>query len=61
MNFTWLTVFVLAIFAVAVSANKCPAPYKQEGQDCTAKRTIRGECPPGSTYKVNINKCLFNH
>ncbi|KAH8278669.1 hypothetical protein KR018_006716, partial [Drosophila ironensis] len=58
MNFSWLAVLILAIFAVAVSADSCPAKFKKEGHLCVTDRTIRGECPHGSEYKVNINKCV---
>ncbi|XP_017129229.1 uncharacterized protein LOC108147315 [Drosophila elegans] len=61
MNFSWLTIFILAIIAMTVSAKNCPAPFKKEGRDCTAKRTIRGECPPGSQYRPNVNLCVYNH
>ncbi|KAH8293767.1 hypothetical protein KR054_004154 [Drosophila jambulina] len=59
MNFSWLAVLLLAIFAVTVSADKCPSPFKKEGNKCVTKRTIRGECPPHSQYSANINMCVF--
>ncbi|XP_017091607.2 uncharacterized protein [Drosophila bipectinata] len=58
MNFSWLSVFILAIIAVAVSAGQCKAPFKKEGPSCVANRTIRGECPAGSQYSAKINKCV---
>ncbi|XP_017052395.1 uncharacterized protein LOC108095731 [Drosophila ficusphila] len=61
MNFSWLAFFILAIFAVAVSANRCPAPFNSEGGKCTAQRTIRGECPHGSQYSAKINKCVYKN
>ncbi|XP_016984212.1 uncharacterized protein LOC108048208 [Drosophila rhopaloa] len=61
MNFSWLTIFILAIIAVAVSAKNCPAPFKKEGNSCTAKRTIRGECPSGSQYSANVNLCVYKN
>ncbi|XP_034130873.1 uncharacterized protein LOC117585487 [Drosophila guanche] len=60
MNFSWLAVFILAIVAVAVSANsQCPVPFKKDGPKCVTDRTIRGECPHNSQYSANINKCVY--
>ncbi|XP_017079613.1 uncharacterized protein LOC108113530 [Drosophila eugracilis] len=61
MNFSWLTIFIFAIIAVAVSAKSCPAGFQKTGQQCTVQRTIRGECPPGSQYKPNVNLCVYQH
>lgn len=61
MNFSWLSVFILAIFAVAVSAGKCKAPFKKEGPNCVVDRVIRGDCPQGSQFSVNINKCVYKN
>ncbi|KAH8325265.1 hypothetical protein KR074_001710, partial [Drosophila pseudoananassae] len=59
MNFSWLSVFILAIIAVAVSAGQCNAPFKKEGPNCVVDRIIHGDCPAGSQYSANINKCVF--
>ncbi|XP_065721781.2 uncharacterized protein [Drosophila suzukii] len=61
MNFSWLTIFILALFAMTVSAKNCPAPFEKSGNKCTAKRTIRGDCPPGSQYSANVNLCVYKH
>ncbi|EDV33992.1 uncharacterized protein Dana_GF19743 [Drosophila ananassae] len=61
MNFSWLSVFILAIIAVAVSAGKCKAPFKKEGPNCVVDRVIRGECPHGSQFSANINKCVYKN
>ncbi|KAL7730650.1 hypothetical protein ACLKA6_003427 [Drosophila palustris] len=58
MNFSWFAVLIFALFAAVASAGKCSAPFKSEHNKCVADRTIRGECPSGSTYKLNINKAL---
>ncbi|XP_030376476.1 uncharacterized protein LOC115625540 [Scaptodrosophila lebanonensis] len=61
MNFSWFSVLIFAIFAVVVSAGNCPAPFKVDSNRlCTAERTIRGECPAGSTYRINVNKCVYS-
>ncbi|EDV93622.1 uncharacterized protein LOC6563321 [Drosophila grimshawi] len=59
MNFSWFGIFVFAMIAALVSASTCPSPFKSEKGLCTAQRTIRGECPSGSTYKINVNACVF--
>ncbi|KAH8385916.1 hypothetical protein KR200_006320 [Drosophila serrata] len=58
MNFSWLAVLLLAIFAMTASADKCSAPFKKEGNQCVTNRTIRGECPHNSQYSAKINKCV---
>ncbi|KAH8404310.1 hypothetical protein KR215_007921 [Drosophila sulfurigaster] len=59
MNFSWLGLLIFAMIAVVVSAGGCPAPFKHEKNHCVTDRTIRGECPHGSTYKINVNKCVY--
>ncbi|KAH8312808.1 hypothetical protein KR044_012993 [Drosophila immigrans] len=59
MNFSWLGLLIFALIAVVVSAGKCPIPFKNERNQCVSDRTIRGECPVGSTYKINVNKCVY--
>ncbi|XP_039493666.1 uncharacterized protein LOC120453172 [Drosophila santomea] len=61
MNFSWLTIFVLAFIAMTVSAKNCPAPFKKEGNNCAVQRTIRGECPPKSQYSANLNLCVYKN
>ncbi|XP_039231520.1 uncharacterized protein LOC120321768 [Drosophila yakuba] len=61
MNFSWLTIFVLALIAMTVSAKNCPAPFKKEGNNCAVRRTIRGECPHGSQYSANLNLCVYKN
>ncbi|KQS52232.1 uncharacterized protein LOC26526671 [Drosophila erecta] len=61
MNFSWLTIFILALIAMTVSAKSCPAPFKKEGNKCTAKRIIKGECPPNSQYQPSINLCVYKN
>ncbi|KAH8406702.1 hypothetical protein KR222_004186 [Zaprionus bogoriensis] len=60
MNFSWIVLMIFALIGVVASAKNCPVPFKLENNDCTAKRTIKGECPQGSTYKINVNKCVYN-
>uniref|UniRef100_B3P680 GG12189 n=1 Tax=Drosophila erecta TaxID=7220 RepID=B3P680_DROER len=75
MNFSWLTIFILALIAMTVSAKSCPAPFKKEGafassgcpagynaenNRCTIERPVHGSCPPGSSYSLNINKCVHS-
>ncbi|XP_037732536.1 uncharacterized protein LOC119563283 [Drosophila subpulchrella] len=61
MNFSWLTIFILALFAMTVSAKNCPAPFEKHGNKCTIKRPIHGECPHGSQYSANINLCVYKN
>ncbi|XP_034487393.1 uncharacterized protein LOC117791685 [Drosophila innubila] len=60
MNFSWFAVLIFALIAV-VSANRCPIPFKNENNKCVADRVIKGECPTGSVYRPNINKCVYGN
>lgn len=59
MNFSWLCLVIFALFAVVVSAGKCPKDFRSENGQCISQRTIRGDCPTGSTYKIAVNACVY--
>lgn len=58
MNFAFFGLMIFALIAAVMSV-ACPAPFKEQGRQCVVDRTIKGECPRGSTYKINVNKCVY--
>ncbi|KAH8362709.1 hypothetical protein KR084_000164 [Drosophila pseudotakahashii] len=55
---TWLLLLVLSLVAGAFASSGCPAGYNAENSRCTIERPIHGSCPPGSTYQLNVGKCV---
>ncbi|XP_036675533.2 uncharacterized protein [Drosophila suzukii] len=57
---TWLLLLVLSLMAGAFASSGCPVGYKSESNKCTIERPVHGSCPTGSTYSLNINKCVHS-
>ncbi|XP_017079612.2 uncharacterized protein LOC108113529 [Drosophila eugracilis] len=57
---TWLLLLILSFMAGALASSLCPAGYNPESNRCTIERPIHGSCPPGSSYSLNINKCVHS-
>ncbi|XP_017129228.1 uncharacterized protein LOC108147314 isoform X2 [Drosophila elegans] len=57
---TWLLLLVLSLMVGAFASSGCPAGYNAEDNHCTIQRPIHGSCPPGSSYSLNINKCVHS-
>lgn len=56
--------FFLALFIAAICAvmgQSCPVNFKWDAGNklCLAERPIHGECPAGSQYNLNYNKCVY--
>ncbi|XP_017052352.1 uncharacterized protein LOC108095692 [Drosophila ficusphila] len=55
---TWLLLLVLSLMAGTLAGSVCPSGFNAESSRCVQQRPIHGSCPPGSTYSLNINKCV---
>ncbi|KAH8383137.1 hypothetical protein KR009_007061 [Drosophila setifemur] len=60
LKFTWLLAMVLSLLAGALASSSCPAGFDAESNRCVKDRPVHGSCPPGSTFSLNINKCVHS-
>ncbi|XP_054745780.1 jerky protein homolog-like [Anastrepha obliqua] len=54
-----LTLCIAMLFGVM--GQSCPSNFKWDSGNklCLAERPIHGECPAGSLYNLNYNKCVY--